>query len=267
MIAKKDIDGGRPFDWGRASGDYAKYRDIYPEAFYQKIIDLGLCAKGQRVLDLGTGTGVLPRNLYRHGASFTGADISENQISQARRLSADAGMDIEYVAVSAEGASFPSRSFDVVTACQCIIYFDKAAAMPNIHRMLKDGGRFCILFMAWLTDESDIASQSEKLVLKYNPAWTGCCLNRRAAGSPLCAMPEFSEGLFEIEHAEAFDLTVKFTRESWHGRIKACRGIGASSLAAEEIAAFEKEHVDFLGGQPESFNILHYATIQVLRKI
>ena len=24
------IDGGKPFDWGLTSADYAKYRDIYP---------------------------------------------------------------------------------------------------------------------------------------------------------------------------------------------------------------------------------------------
>ncbi len=56
-----EIDHGKVFDWGRASADYAKYRDIYPQEFYQKILDLGLCQAGQKVLDLGTGTGVLPR--------------------------------------------------------------------------------------------------------------------------------------------------------------------------------------------------------------
>ena len=75
MQTLKNIDNGRSFDWGRASADYAKYRDIYPEEFYDKIISLGLCTQGQSVLDLGTGTGVLPRNMYKYGASFVGVDI------------------------------------------------------------------------------------------------------------------------------------------------------------------------------------------------
>jgi hypothetical protein len=29
------IDQGKAFDWGRASKDYARYRDIYPEIFYE----------------------------------------------------------------------------------------------------------------------------------------------------------------------------------------------------------------------------------------
>lgn len=68
IIKNKIIDSGRGFDWGKVSYEYAKYRDIYPQEFYQKIIDLGLCKDGQKVLDLGTGTGVLPRNLYSYGA-------------------------------------------------------------------------------------------------------------------------------------------------------------------------------------------------------
>ena len=65
-IIDPKIDNGRAFDWGRASDDYVKYRDIYPEEFYKRIIDRNLCIEGQKVLDLGTG-GVLPRNLYGHG--------------------------------------------------------------------------------------------------------------------------------------------------------------------------------------------------------
>lgn len=75
MQSLENIDNGKGFDWGRTSKDYAKYRDIYPEEFYERIIDLGLCTNGQSILDLGTGTGVLPRNMYKYGAKFTGADI------------------------------------------------------------------------------------------------------------------------------------------------------------------------------------------------
>ena len=124
MQKLNNIDGGKPFDWGKTSQDYAKYRDIYPEIFYQKIADRGLCVKGQKVLDIGTGTGVLPRNLYRFGADWTGTDISPNQIEQAVQLAQLHNMKIDFIPCPAEEIDFPENSFDIATACQCIWYPD-----------------------------------------------------------------------------------------------------------------------------------------------
>ena len=166
------IDSGKAFDWGRTSEEYARFRDIYPEEFYRKITNRGLCVSGQDVLDLGTGTGVLPRNLYRFGAKWTGTDISPEQIEQARRLARDAGMDIDFQAVATEEIDFPKVSFDVVTACQCFWYFDHARVIPRLAEILREDGRLLILYMAWLPFEDPIAGKSEELVLKYSPTAT-----------------------------------------------------------------------------------------------
>ena len=77
---------------------------------------------GQSVLDIGTGTGVIPRNMLRFGAKWTGTDISPEQIEQAKLLSQ--GTDIKYYVSASEELSFPDNSFDVITACQCFWYFD-----------------------------------------------------------------------------------------------------------------------------------------------
>jgi len=106
-----------------------------------------------------------------------------------QRLSAESGMNIQYVVSPAETVDFPDGYFDVITACQYFIYFDKDVIGQKLHRLLKDSGRFCKLSMIWLPAESEVAQASENIILKYNPTWTG-------AG---------------------------FTRESWHGRMKACR--------------------------------------------
>ena len=42
-------------------------------------------------------------------------------------------------------------------------------------------------------------------------------------------------------HHEEYKLNVRFTKDSWNGRMKACGGVGAS-LTKEEIASWEKEH-------------------------
>lgn len=211
-------------------------------------------------MDLGTGTGVLPRNMYRYGAKWTGADISENQIAQATRLSR--GMEIDYVVSSAEDLDFPADSFDVITACQCFWYFRHEEVMPEFFRMLKSDGRILILYMAWLPFEDKIASESEKLVLKYSPKWSGAGETVHPISIPGCYLEKFV-----LSHHEEYLLDVHFTRESWHGRMKACRGIGAS-LSETELSAWEGEHQKLLTEiAPEEFAVKHYAALAELEKL
>ncbi|SDB44300.1 Methyltransferase domain-containing protein [Ruminococcaceae bacterium FB2012] len=260
-IKDKRIDRGNAFDWGRASEDYARYRDIYPEAFYKCLTDRGLCVNGQRVLDIGTGTGVLPRNMYKYGALWTGTDISENQIIQARLMSENSGMDISYHVSSAEDLVFGDGSFDVITACQCYWYFDHKRTAPLFARLLNESGKLVFMMMNWLPFEDEIAAESESLVLKYNLDWSGCGDTFREI-----VLPQEYFKHFDLKESFSFRLPVRFTRESWNGRIKACRGIGASGLSDDEKAAWEKEHLEMLKTYPEEFNIAHYAAFAILEK-
>lgn len=255
----KNIDNGNEFDWGKASALYAKYRDIYPDEFYKKITDMGLCINGQRVLDIGTGTGVLPRNMIKYGAKWTGSDISSEQIEAARKLSK--GLDINYTVSPAEKLPFAKNSFDVITACQCYWYFDHSITAPLFTDILDEGGRVIFALMDWLPFEDELALKTEQLVLKYNPDWSGAGETFR----PIEAPKEYLE-YFDIENNVQFRLPVHFTRESWNGRIKACRGIGASSLSDEQKAEWEREHLNMLEGYPQEFDILHYAAYVVLKK-
>lgn len=260
-IINQNIDAGKGFDWGKTSADYAKYRDIYPDIFYERIAQRGLCVKEQSVLDLGTGTGVLPRNMYRFGATWVGTDISENQIVYAKKLSRAQSLDIAYKVVSAEEIDFPDDTFDVVTACQCFWYFDYEKLTPKLARILKPGGRLLLLYMAWLPFEDAIAGQSEELVLKYSPNWSG-------AGEtvhPICPPTALLDAFEPIYHEE-YEVEIPFTRETWHGRMKACRGIGAS-LTAREIDDWEREHKALLEAiAPEQFTVKHYVAMLELKR-
>ena len=221
-IQNQNIDGGAAFDFGRTSADYAVYRDIYPPIFFQKLLDRGLGVAGQSILDLGTGTGVLPRAMYSYGARWTGVDISSEQIAEAKRLAAESGMDIRFEAVAAEEAAFAEGLFDGVTACQCFSYFNHAALSPKLARWLKPGGRLAVLYMAWLPDEDPIAGASERLALQVNPDWTGAGERMR----PI-AIPDAVTAYFDPVDHEEYMLDVPFTKETWHGRMRTCRGIGA----------------------------------------
>lgn len=262
LIEKKDIDGGKPFDWGRTSADYAKYRDIYPKKFYDVLVERGLGVSGQRCLDLGTGTGVIPRNMHRFGGRWTGADISEGQTAQAKRLADESGMDIEFIVSPAEDIAFEDGSFDLITACQCFWYFDHERTSPKLAALLKNSGKLAVMELSWLPDEDEIAGRSEQLVLRYSPNWTGAGYKRHPVFIADAVLK-----YFRVTDRAELDLPVHFTRESWNGRMKACRGVGAS-LSGSELEAWEREHTELLEKYaPDEFDILHHAAFAFLDPI
>ncbi len=81
------------------------------------------------------------------------------------------------------------------------------------------------------------------------------------------AIPDCYHDRFKLVYHEEYPLNVHFTRESWHGRIKTCRGIGAS-LTEKEISAWEQEHLKLLTETaPEEFAIQHYAAMAQLQVV
>ena len=231
------IDNGNEFDFGRTSEDYAKFRDIYPKNMYDKLIVFGIGKKGQKILDLGSGTAVLPVNMYHTGAEFTATDISENQIEFGRKIAKERKLDnINFKVCSAENTGFEDNTFDVVTAVQCFQYFNADKATKEIRRVLKPDGLFCKIFMDWLPFEDEVIGEMENLVLKYSPDWNGYGFEKFRY-----SYPDWAENGFNIETIHSYDVGLEFSKEEWIGRIKSCRGVGAS-LSKERITEFENEY-------------------------
>jgi SAM-dependent methyltransferase len=260
MVQREEFDKGRDIDWGRASEDYAKYRPGPPISLYQMLQAHGVGAPGQKVLDQGTGTGVFGRQLAKQGCEVIGTDISENQIKFAEELAKkDHLKNIEFLVSPAEVNPFADHSFDIISASQCFVYFDKAKWIPEAKRLLKPGGKVVIVFFQWLPLEDKISGASEKLVLKHNPDWTAHSLQGHVDIYEDWALHNFRQTALFV-----YDEDIHFTREVWRGRIRALRGIGAS-LTPEQVAAFDKEHDEMLKNSfGDEFIIPHRISARVL---
>ena len=117
------------------------------------------------------------------------------------------------------------------------------------------------LCMEWLPFEDKIAGESEKLVLKYSPEWSGAGETVKPIQIPDCYNEKF-----DVVYHDEYRLKVHFTRESWNGRMKACRGIGAS-LSEEKIAEWEHEHMRMLSEiTSKEFDVMHFAAVAELKK-
>lgn len=254
------IDSGNEFDFGLTSDNYAKYRDIYPKSMYDKLITFGIGKSGQKILDLGSGTAVLPINLSHTGAEFTATDISENQINYGKSLVRAKGLDNIAVKVcSAEDTGFDDNSFDVVTAVQCFHYFNAEKSAEEIRRILKTDGLFCKIFMDWLPYEDGVIAEMESLVLKYNPKWNGCGFREYKY-----VFPAWAENRFDIENICSYNTVLEFTKEAWLGRIMSCRGVGAS-LSNEKAAEFEAEYRRILEKYDEPLKLKHQIHIEIYK--
>ena len=239
------IDHGNAFDFGRTSALYAKYRDIYPPELYDRLRALGVGRAGSCWVDVGTGTGVLPLHLYTPGAAVIGADISETQIAAAKDAAAEKGFDIRFIVSPAETLPLPDHSADVVTAAQCFWYFDREKIIDELRRVLKPDGTFVKIYLSWCSTDP-IARRSCALIKRLNPAWTPGASGVR----------DIYDHPFPGGKVESFVCDLPFTRESWHGRMLACRGTTAS-MDEKTLAEWDNRHRRMLAKCPEQFTVRH----------
>ena len=147
MAGGPGVDGAR---FGSAADDYAVHRADFPSAGIDRMVALGVGTAGQRLLDLGCGTGTLARQFAARGCSVTGADVDARMLAAGGALAESAGLEVSWRECPAEDTGLGSASFDVVTAAQCWHWFDGDAAAAEVRRLLVPGGRVAVCGFDWL---------------------------------------------------------------------------------------------------------------------
>ena len=131
---------------------FFSYYDLVTPAersrFRRKQIALSGIRSGERVLDVGCGTGslaILAGIAAGESGEAAGIDIAPNMIATARGKAEKAGLNIDFRVASVDNLPYPDDHFDVVTSTMMFHHLPvgiKVRGLREILRVLKADGRF-----------------------------------------------------------------------------------------------------------------------------
>jgi SAM-dependent methyltransferase len=180
------LDRARSFD--QAPEEYERTRPDYPAA----VLDGLPLPPDAAVVDLGAGTGKLTRVLARRYARVVAVEPLDGMRAVLRRVVPG----VEAVQGTAEAIPLADASVDGAFAAQAFHWFDKAAALPEIARVLRRGG---VVAVVWNGPD---ASRTNPLPVEFQRQLDAL---QEAAPKPWGEEPEWEEqlarsGLFADVH-------------------------------------------------------------------
>ena len=111
----------------------------------EAILRLARVAPGERVIDLGCGTGLYTLELSRRGARVVGFDPSFEMLAVAREKLWRAGQPARFVCASAEALQIRTGTFDLMVAVTSLCFVRRPdQAIQEAYRALRPDGRLVI---------------------------------------------------------------------------------------------------------------------------
>jgi phosphatidylethanolamine/phosphatidyl-N-methylethanolamine N-methyltransferase len=154
---------------------YARYANVYDALFgpvlqrgRKAVIEALACRPGNRVLEVGVGTGLsLP--LYPPFVRVTGIDLSSQMLEKARaRVASKKLSHVDGLhEMNAEAMSFPDASFDKIVAMYVVSVVEQPARLLHeLHRVCAPGGE--IIIVNHVLSESPLLGALEKSLARFS---------------------------------------------------------------------------------------------------
>ncbi|MEN8040288.1 MAG: methyltransferase domain-containing protein [Actinomycetota bacterium] len=184
------------------------------EQWVEPVLDAAIVSEGDRVLDVGCGTGVLAREAARRGGpdgKVVGLDPNDGMLAVARRTAT-----VEWKSGVAENIPFDDASFDAVVSQFAAMFFDDLEqAVSEMHRVLRPAGRVAIASWASLADTPGYEAMVDLLDRLFGPEAGDALRAPYTLGDPGGMHDLMSTAFNEVEVTQV-DGTARFDSiEAW----------------------------------------------------
>jgi ubiquinone/menaquinone biosynthesis C-methylase UbiE len=128
----------------RVAPSYDSWAGGQHERVAARLVDVAAPQKGEQVLDVGTGTGLVAHLVAPRVSpgSVIGIDLSDNMLALARSKKSK---NVQFLGMAAERLVFKPETFDLVTMGETLAYVgDPTDALAEAHRVLRLGGRLAV---------------------------------------------------------------------------------------------------------------------------
>lgn len=128
--------------------NYQAYRPTYSEAALQALASFAAPMSEGGIIDIGSGTGILLRQLleaFGSGFSYTGIEPGRDMLAKAREFT-PARLPIVYLEGTAEAVPLPDRSVALLTVAQALHWLDRPRFYAQAARLLADHGTLAIFY-------------------------------------------------------------------------------------------------------------------------
>jgi trans-aconitate methyltransferase len=166
---------------------------------------------GERILDLGCGSGQLTAKIAEAGAHVIGIDLSPDMIAQARANYPQIEFDIDFSVADATSFTL-DQPVDAVFSNAVLHWVkDAAAAIECVYRALKPGGRF-VMEQGGYGNTRTVLAAVREVAGELESPWFyptigeySALLERTGGPQPLCASKKLERQGFEVRFATLFD--------------------------------------------------------------
>jgi SAM-dependent methyltransferase len=140
------------------AAEYDRHRPTYPDELIDLACQAGGLAAGDRVLEIGCGTGQLTRGLVARGLSVTAVEPGENLISLARQVAPG----VDFVNRRFEDAELPDR-FAAAFCAAAFHWLDPDVSWRKVARSLAPGGVLALIQYCGV-EHPDTATDADALL-------------------------------------------------------------------------------------------------------